>query len=91
MPSERTCTDKVSSSVSSSRNRDDRIGWAARIHRAAGLNDHHRHGRDLSHRWGGEVDEAGKIAAWRDYLDSKEVETKLGAGVSSAGTRPADR
>ena len=26
MPSERTCTDRVSSSVSSSRNRDDRIG-----------------------------------------------------------------
>jgi len=38
-----------------------------------------------------EVDDAGKIAAWRDYLDSKEVETKVGAGVSSAGTRPADR
>jgi len=34
-----------------------------------------------------EVDANGKIAAWRDYLDSKEVAMKAGEGVSSAGTR----
>ena len=34
-----------------------------------------------------DVDSDGKIAAWRDYLDTKEVEVKVGAGVSSAGTR----
>jgi len=34
-----------------------------------------------------EVDPAGKIAAWRDYLDSKEVSVKVGADVSTAGTR----
>jgi limonene-1,2-epoxide hydrolase len=34
-----------------------------------------------------EVDANGKIALWRDYFDSKEIETQAGPGVSSAGTR----
>jgi limonene-1,2-epoxide hydrolase len=32
-----------------------------------------------------EVDSTGKIAAWRDYLDSREVAVKVGADVSTAG------
>jgi limonene-1,2-epoxide hydrolase len=32
-----------------------------------------------------EVDWTGKIAAWRDYLDSQEVAVKVGADVSTAG------
>jgi limonene-1,2-epoxide hydrolase len=32
-----------------------------------------------------EVDADGKIAAWRDYLDSREVAAKVGADVSTAG------
>ncbi len=34
-----------------------------------------------------EVDDAGKISAWREYYDSKEVNAQLGADVSTAGTR----
>jgi limonene-1,2-epoxide hydrolase len=34
-----------------------------------------------------EVDGDGKIAAWRDYLDSREVAVQVGADISSAGTR----
>jgi limonene-1,2-epoxide hydrolase len=34
-----------------------------------------------------EVDAAGKIVAWRDYLDGKELEAQLGAGLSTAGSR----
>jgi limonene-1,2-epoxide hydrolase len=34
-----------------------------------------------------EVDSDGKIAAWRDYLDSKEVAIKGGDEVSSARAR----
>jgi limonene-1,2-epoxide hydrolase len=34
-----------------------------------------------------EVDEAGKISAWREYYDSKEINVQLGADVSTAGTR----
>jgi len=34
-----------------------------------------------------EVDEAGKISAWREYYDSKEINAQLGADVSTAGTR----
>jgi limonene-1,2-epoxide hydrolase len=34
-----------------------------------------------------EVNPAGKIVNWREYLDSNEVAAKVGAGVSSAGTR----
>jgi limonene-1,2-epoxide hydrolase len=34
-----------------------------------------------------EVDEAGQIAAWREYYDSKELTTQLGADASSAGSR----
>jgi limonene-1,2-epoxide hydrolase len=32
-----------------------------------------------------EVDSTGKIAAWRDYLDGREVAVKVGADVSTAG------
>jgi limonene-1,2-epoxide hydrolase len=32
-----------------------------------------------------EVDSSGKIAAWRDYLDSREVSATVGADVSTAG------
>jgi limonene-1,2-epoxide hydrolase len=32
-----------------------------------------------------ELDSAGKITEWRDYLDSKEVAAKVGSDVSSAG------
>ena len=34
-----------------------------------------------------EVDADGKIAAWSDYFDSKEVEAQLGGGTSTAGSR----
>jgi limonene-1,2-epoxide hydrolase len=34
-----------------------------------------------------EVDADGKIAAWRDYFDSKEVEAQFGAGTSTPGSR----
>ena len=34
-----------------------------------------------------EVNVDGQIAAWRDYLDSREVATKVGTDLSSAGTR----
>jgi limonene-1,2-epoxide hydrolase len=34
-----------------------------------------------------EVDSAGGISAWREYYDSKEIAAKLGADVSTAGTR----
>ena len=34
-----------------------------------------------------EVDEAGKISAWREYYDSKEINVQLGADVSTAGAR----
>ena len=33
-----------------------------------------------------EVDAEGKIAAWRDYLDSRELAVQLGADESSAST-----
>jgi len=35
-----------------------------------------------------EVDADGKIAAWRDYFDSKEVEAQLGAGTSTRARAP---
>ena len=34
-----------------------------------------------------EVDADGKIAAWNDFFDGKEVEAQLGAGTSTAGSR----
>jgi limonene-1,2-epoxide hydrolase len=34
-----------------------------------------------------EVGDDGKIALWREYWDSKEIDAKLGAGTSSAGSR----
>ena len=34
-----------------------------------------------------EVDAEGKITAWRDYLDSREVSVQLGADEGSAGPR----
>ena len=34
-----------------------------------------------------EVDADGKIAAWRDYLDSREVSVQLGADEGNAGPR----
>ena len=34
-----------------------------------------------------EVDEAGKITAWREYYDSKEIAAQLGADVTTAGSR----
>ena len=34
-----------------------------------------------------EVDAEGKIAAWRDYLDSSEVSVQLGTDQRSTGTR----
>ena len=34
-----------------------------------------------------EIDADGKIAAWRDYFDSKEVEAQLGAGTSTTRSR----
>jgi limonene-1,2-epoxide hydrolase len=34
-----------------------------------------------------DVNNDDKIALWREYWDSKEIDTKLGAGTSSAGTR----
>lgn len=37
-----------------------------------------------------EVDAQGKISAWRDYYDSKEVTVQLGADVTTAGTRGFD-
>jgi limonene-1,2-epoxide hydrolase len=33
------------------------------------------------------VDAEGKITAWRDYYDSKEIEAQLGRGWSTAGSR----
>jgi hypothetical protein len=33
------------------------------------------------------VDAEGKIAAWRDYLDSREVSVQLGPDEGSAGPR----
>jgi len=41
-----------------------------------------------------EIDDAGKVVVWRDYLDRKEVETKLSidiSTVSNVGGPPADR
>jgi limonene-1,2-epoxide hydrolase len=34
-----------------------------------------------------EVGGDGKITLWREYFDSKEIDTKLGVGTSSAGSR----
>jgi limonene-1,2-epoxide hydrolase len=34
-----------------------------------------------------EVGSDGKITLWREYWDSKEIDTKLRVGTSSAGTR----
>jgi limonene-1,2-epoxide hydrolase len=34
-----------------------------------------------------EVDTEGKIAAWRDYVDSREIAVQVGADVSTAGER----
>jgi limonene-1,2-epoxide hydrolase len=34
-----------------------------------------------------EVDAEGKIAAWRDYVDSREIAAQVGGDVSTAGER----
>jgi limonene-1,2-epoxide hydrolase len=34
-----------------------------------------------------EVDEGGKICAWREYYDSKEITTQVGASMTTAGQR----
>jgi limonene-1,2-epoxide hydrolase len=34
-----------------------------------------------------EVDSTGKIAAWRDYMDSREIAVQVGAGESGAAER----
>ena len=34
-----------------------------------------------------EVDEGGKICAWREYYDSKEIAAQVGAGMTTAGQR----
>lgn len=34
-----------------------------------------------------EVDAQGKITAWRDYFDGKELDAQVGAGVRTAGSR----
>jgi limonene-1,2-epoxide hydrolase len=34
-----------------------------------------------------EVDDGGKISAWREYYDSKEITTQVGAGMTTAGQR----
>jgi limonene-1,2-epoxide hydrolase len=34
-----------------------------------------------------EVDDGGKISAWREYYDSKEITTQVGASMTTAGQR----
>jgi limonene-1,2-epoxide hydrolase len=34
-----------------------------------------------------EVDDMGKISAWRDYYDSKEITSQYGTDVTTAGSR----
>jgi limonene-1,2-epoxide hydrolase len=34
-----------------------------------------------------EFDPAGKIRVWREYYDSKEITTQVGAGMTTAGQR----
>jgi limonene-1,2-epoxide hydrolase len=34
-----------------------------------------------------EVDDGGRISAWREYYDSKEITTQVGASMTTAGQR----